>query len=82
MIWLNITLAALRRQAEVVRGANPDADFARFAIGGGTPTYLNEAELSEVFDIRRKRDGGEVKRDTGVRGSLTGHASLPRRWHC
>jgi oxygen-independent coproporphyrinogen III oxidase len=44
-------LAALRRQAEVVRETLPDANFARFAIGGGTPTYLNEAELSEVFDV-------------------------------
>jgi oxygen-independent coproporphyrinogen-3 oxidase len=44
-------LAALRRQAEVVRKAIPDANFARFAIGGGTPTYLNESELSDVFDI-------------------------------
>jgi oxygen-independent coproporphyrinogen-3 oxidase len=47
-------LAALRRQAEVVREAIPDASFARFAVGGGTPTYLNESELGEVFDIAER----------------------------
>lgn len=44
-------LAALRRQADVVREAIPDVRFAQFAIGGGTPTYLREAELAEVFDL-------------------------------
>lgn len=44
-------LAALSRQAEGVRDAIPDATFARFAIGGGTPTYLSESELAAVFDI-------------------------------
>ncbi len=44
-------LDALRRQAEAVRDAIPDARFARFAIGGGTPTFLSESELGEVFDI-------------------------------
>ena len=33
-------LEALRRQAEVVRDALPDARFAQFAIGGGTPTLI------------------------------------------
>lgn len=53
-------LAALRRQAEVVRGALPDASFARFAIGGGTPTYLSESELSEVFDIAGRVMGADL----------------------
>lgn len=44
-------LDALRTQAEAVRDALPDARFARFAIGGGTPTYLSEAELSQVLDL-------------------------------
>ncbi|MCU0623900.1 MAG: STM4012 family radical SAM protein, partial [Gemmatimonadaceae bacterium] len=44
-------LDALRRQAEAVRAAVPDARFAQFAIGGGTPTYLTEAELETVFDL-------------------------------
>ena len=44
-------LDALRRQAEAVREALPDARFAQMAIGGGTPTYLNESELADLFDI-------------------------------
>lgn len=44
-------LDALRRQADAVRAAVPDARFARFAIGGGTPTYLSESELESVFAI-------------------------------
>ncbi|MCI0705357.1 MAG: STM4012 family radical SAM protein, partial [Planctomycetia bacterium] len=53
-------LDALRTQAEVVREAIPDARFARFAIGGGTPTYLSEAELSVVFDIAEQAMGAEL----------------------
>src|SRR5947207_14089946 len=44
-------LDALRRQAEAVRDAIPDARFVRFAVGGGTPTYLDEAGLAAVFDV-------------------------------
>ncbi len=50
-------LDALRRQAEAVRGVLPDAKFARFAIGGGTPTYLDEAELAELFDVAERLMG-------------------------
>jgi oxygen-independent coproporphyrinogen-3 oxidase len=53
-------LDALRTQAEVVREAVPDAQFARFAVGGGTPTYLDEAELGEVFDIAERVMGAEL----------------------
>lgn len=48
---VRLYLDALRRQAEVVRAALPDAAFARVAVGGGTPTYLDEAELAELFDL-------------------------------
>lgn len=41
----------LRRQAELTRDALPDAKFARLAIGGGTPTHLDEAGLVELFSI-------------------------------
>jgi oxygen-independent coproporphyrinogen-3 oxidase len=62
-------LAALRRQAEAVRDAIPDARFARFAIGGGTPTYLSESELAEVFDI--------AEDVMGARGIPTGVETSP-----
>ena len=43
--WLD-TLAA---QIEVVAEAVPDARFARWAIGGGTPTLLEADQLERVF---------------------------------
>ena len=67
-------LDALRRQAEVGARRAPGRRFARFAIGGGTPTYLNEAELSEVFDIGGTGDGRGPARDPGRRRDLAGHA--------
>ncbi|MFI1996125.1 STM4012 family radical SAM protein [Actinoplanes sp. NPDC020271] len=42
-------LRQLREQAS--RVAQPDARFAQAAFGGGTPTYLEAAELEELFDI-------------------------------
>jgi oxygen-independent coproporphyrinogen-3 oxidase len=53
-------LDQLRVQAEVVREAMPDTHFARFAIGGGTPTYLNESELGEMFDIAERVMGADL----------------------
>jgi oxygen-independent coproporphyrinogen-3 oxidase len=44
-------LAALRRQAMQVRAALGMARFARCAIGGGTPTFLNAGQLDTLFDI-------------------------------
>jgi oxygen-independent coproporphyrinogen-3 oxidase len=72
-------LDALGRQAEAVRRAIPDAAFARFAIGGGTPTYLSEAELGQVFDLARRVMGAdhaaipagvEASPDTLTRGKV------------
>lgn len=44
-------LAALKRQTQVVKAALGHAKFTRLAIGGGTPTYLNETELQQLFDL-------------------------------
>ncbi len=45
-------LEALRRQAVEVRRALGDGvRFARLAIGGGTPTFLEASELESLFDI-------------------------------
>ena len=45
-------LDQLGRQAARVRDALPvGTDFARVAVGGGTPTYLTAAELSTLFDL-------------------------------
>lgn len=43
-------LDAVRRQAEQCAQA-VDATFVRFAIGGGTPTYLSTHELETLFSI-------------------------------
>jgi oxygen-independent coproporphyrinogen-3 oxidase len=44
-------LDTLERQATAVRDALGDAAFATAAFGGGTPTYLNAAELERLCDI-------------------------------
>ncbi|MCI0458121.1 MAG: STM4012 family radical SAM protein [Gemmataceae bacterium] len=46
-------LDALARQAERVRAAIPDARFVRFAVGGGTPTFLDVEGLETVFRVAR-----------------------------
>jgi len=43
--WLD----ALARQIDAVADAVPDARFARWAIGGGTPTLLDADQLERVF---------------------------------
>jgi oxygen-independent coproporphyrinogen-3 oxidase len=50
-------LAALRRQAERAREALGQATFARLAVGGGTPTYLDEASLESLFDVAEQTFG-------------------------
>lgn len=44
-------VATLEREAEQMREALGDATFARVAIGGGTPTYLEPTELERVLAI-------------------------------
>jgi oxygen-independent coproporphyrinogen III oxidase len=44
-------LKTLTREATQVKAALGDSQFARMAIGGGTPTFLNVAELERVFDL-------------------------------
>jgi oxygen-independent coproporphyrinogen III oxidase len=44
-------LRALARQSAVVKDAIGEVNFAQLAIGGGTPTFLNEGELESLFTI-------------------------------
>jgi oxygen-independent coproporphyrinogen III oxidase len=53
-------LDTLRHQAEAVLAVLPGARFARLAVGGGTPTYLNEYELSTLFDITGRVLGAQA----------------------
>src|SRR5688572_4583929 len=44
-------LSTVERQARLLRPLLGDAHFARFAIGGGTPTYLSLPQLERVLDL-------------------------------
>ncbi len=44
-------LDALERQALAVKESLGEASFARMALGGGTPTFLEMQELERVFDL-------------------------------
>ncbi len=54
-------LDTLHRQAQAVRRALPDGRFARFAIGGGTPTYLTAQQLDQVFDLAENVMGAQLQ---------------------
>ncbi|MFF4529387.1 STM4012 family radical SAM protein [Streptomyces sp. NPDC001407] len=57
-------LDALERQATTVRDALGDAGpvrFANAAFGGGTPTFLEAAELERLCDIAEKRMGADLR---------------------
>jgi oxygen-independent coproporphyrinogen-3 oxidase len=53
-------LAALRRQAVRVRDALGEARFARCAVGGGTPTYLDVRNLEALFDVAAGTLGADL----------------------
>lgn len=57
-------LDALERQARQVRAALEESGgaprFANAAIGGGTPTFLDAAELTRLFDLVEKVMGVEL----------------------
>ncbi|MBB6118139.1 STM4012 family radical SAM protein [Nocardiopsis algeriensis] len=54
-------LDALERQAgEVARALPEGARFARAALGGGTPTYLEAGELARVYDLMESALGADL----------------------
>lgn len=54
-------LDTLECQASHVRAALGPARFARFAIGGGTPTYLDLAGLSRVFRVAEETMSADIR---------------------
>jgi oxygen-independent coproporphyrinogen-3 oxidase len=54
-------LDALRRQAVGVRQALGEVRFARFAVGGGTPTQLDLAGLETVLDVAEAILGADLR---------------------
>jgi oxygen-independent coproporphyrinogen-3 oxidase len=71
-------LAALERQARQVRAALGAATVARFAIGGGTPTYLHPAELDRLFGIATELYGLDLAR-TPISVETSPHTATPDR---
>jgi len=59
----------LERQADRVREALDDGRFARVAFGGGTPTFLDPAELSRLFDIAEATAGSLSAVPVGIETS-------------
>lgn len=57
--WVNRFLQQLRYESEAVASTLPAAKFVRIAIGGGTPTYLDEAQLSELLGIATSLTGDD-----------------------
>jgi oxygen-independent coproporphyrinogen-3 oxidase len=53
-------LAALQRQAVRVRAALDDCRFARVAVGGGTPTFLDAGQLERLFDVAEHTLGADL----------------------
>lgn len=53
-------LGAVSRQVEATREALPGARFARAVLGGGTPTFLEEAELETAFDLLERGMGADL----------------------
>ena len=59
--WLD----TLARQVAVVRAAMPDASFARWALGGGTPTLLEPELLAELAELMRDGMGVALEHRPG-----------------
>ncbi|MDZ7966151.1 MAG: STM4012 family radical SAM protein [Nostoc sp. DedSLP03] len=51
----------LQRQAQRMKAVLGDASFARFAIGGGTPTQLPIGHLETVLDIAENTMGAKLQ---------------------
>jgi oxygen-independent coproporphyrinogen-3 oxidase len=54
-------MKALERQAKAVSRTLGGARFARMAVGGGTPTYLDPASLDSLFDIAARAFGVDAQ---------------------
>lgn len=53
-------LTAVERQAKATKATLPDARFARLAMGGGTPTFLDEATLEKLLDLMEQVLGARL----------------------
>jgi len=53
-------VTALEHEARAVRSAVGTTGYARVAIGGGTPTFLDAAQLTRVFDVLERLMGARL----------------------
>jgi oxygen-independent coproporphyrinogen III oxidase len=70
-------LRALEREADAAREAIGRLRVARMAIGGGTPTFLDPAELHRLFDLAAAFDADPRRVPTSVETSP--QTALPER---
>ncbi|MEW5742158.1 MAG: STM4012 family radical SAM protein [Myxococcota bacterium] len=59
---VELFLAALEREARATREAVGSTRFARAAVGGGTPTFLEVPQLERVFSLMRDVMGAGLGR--------------------
>jgi oxygen-independent coproporphyrinogen III oxidase len=60
-------LEALEREADAIHAAIPEAHFTRFALGGGTPSYLTVTQLARIFRlVKNKFSVTPVSLPTGI----------------
>ena len=52
--FTELYLSALEKQMAAVSELLPDAQFARLALGGGTPTYLSAEQMDKLFGHLQK----------------------------
>lgn len=71
-------LGALEREARAAREAIGTATFARAAVGGGTPTFLEPAQLERVFTLMRDVVGARLG-DVPMSVEVSPETSTPER---
>jgi oxygen-independent coproporphyrinogen III oxidase len=59
--FVNHYVRTVERQAQRVKAALGDTQFARFALGGGTPTQLPIATLEAVLNVAENTMGASLK---------------------
>lgn len=57
--WTDLYLSQLATEASALATVLPEAQFARVAIGGGTPTFLDEGQLAQLLEIVNRLTGTE-----------------------
>ena len=62
---VSLYLKKIQLEAEVVRDALGDFNFAGYAIGGGTPSHLEVSQLEQLFNVYTDTLGLDLKNTPG-----------------